>query len=50
MHAEGFAAGELKHGPIAWSEPPGLRVVPPRAATSARQGGQHIQEIRARGR
>ena len=36
LHAEGFAAGELKHGPIALVEPglPVLCVVPPRAATS----------------
>ncbi len=36
IHAEGFAAGELKHGPIALIEEdlPVLCVVPPRAATS----------------
>ncbi len=52
IHAEGFAAGELKHGPIALIEPglPVFCVVPP-------QGRDHlhdkmvsaIQEIRARG-
>ena len=53
IHAEGFAAGELKHGPIALIEPgqPVFVVVP--APTSAH--GLHgkvvsnIQEIRARG-
>ncbi|GAA3672943.1 glutamine--fructose-6-phosphate transaminase (isomerizing) [Nocardioides ginsengisoli] len=52
LHAEGFAAGELKHGPIALVEDnlPVLCVVPP-------QGRDHlhgkmlsgIQEVRARG-
>ncbi|MCL2543126.1 MAG: glutamine--fructose-6-phosphate transaminase (isomerizing) [Nocardioidaceae bacterium] len=52
LHAEGFAAGELKHGPIALVEDgmPVLCVVPPR-------GRDHlhgkmlsgIQEVRARG-
>jgi len=52
MHAEGFAAGELKHGPIAMIDEgmPVFVVVPPRA-----RGVLHdkmisnIQEIRARG-
>ena len=52
MHAEGFAAGELKHGPIAVIEEgtPVVVVVPPRG-----RGVLHdkvvsnIQEIRARG-
>ncbi|MDX6307788.1 MAG: hypothetical protein QOI06_834 [Nocardioidaceae bacterium] len=52
MHAEGFAAGELKHGPIALVEKglPVFVVVPPRG-----RGVLHdkvignIQEIRARG-
>ena len=37
IHAEGFAAGELKHGPIALIEPglPVFCVVPPRGATSS---------------
>jgi glucosamine--fructose-6-phosphate aminotransferase (isomerizing) len=54
MHAEGFAAGELKHGPIALIEDglPVVVVVPPR---HDRQAVLHdkivsnIQEIRARG-
>src|SRR4051795_12265007 len=52
MHAEGFAAGELKHGPIAVIEQdtPVVVIVPPRG-----RGVLHdkvvsnIQEIRARG-
>jgi glucosamine--fructose-6-phosphate aminotransferase (isomerizing) len=53
MHAEGFAAGELKHGPIALIEPgtPVICVVP-----SPRGRGvlhdkvlSNIQEVRARG-
>jgi glucosamine--fructose-6-phosphate aminotransferase (isomerizing) len=53
MHAEGFAAGELKHGPIALIEDgtPVVVVVP-----SARGRGElhgkvvsNIQEVRARG-
>jgi glucosamine--fructose-6-phosphate aminotransferase (isomerizing) len=52
MHAEGFAAGELKHGPIALIEP-GLPVVV--VVPSVRSRVLHdkilsnIQEIRARG-
>ena len=54
MHAEGFAAGELKHGPIALIEPglPVVVVVPPVAATPAVLHDKivsNIQEIRARG-
>jgi glutamine---fructose-6-phosphate transaminase (isomerizing) len=53
MHAEGFAAGELKHGPIALIEPgtPVVCVVP----SAAGRGVMHdkivsnIQEVRARG-
>ena len=53
IHAEGFAAGELKHGPIALIEP-GQRVfviVPsPRDSTSLHpKVVSNIQEIRARG-
>ncbi|WP_131741058.1 glutamine--fructose-6-phosphate transaminase (isomerizing) [Actinomadura roseirufa] len=52
MHAEGFAAGELKHGPIALIEPglPVVVVVPPRArAVLHDKIVSNIQEIRARG-
>ena len=54
MHAEGFAAGELKHGPIALIETglPVVVVVPPATATPAVLHDKivsNIQEIRARG-
>ncbi|MFD1716591.1 glutamine--fructose-6-phosphate transaminase (isomerizing) [Georgenia deserti] len=52
IHAEGFAAGELKHGPIALIEPgqPVFVVVPtPRRPTLHNKVVSNIQEIRARG-
>src|SRR5690606_11911052 len=53
IHAEGFAAGELKHGPIALIEPgqPVFVVVPsPRGRDSLHSKViSNIQEIRARG-
>ncbi|MFL4906454.1 glutamine--fructose-6-phosphate transaminase (isomerizing) [Streptomyces sp. MMS24-I2-30] len=53
MHAEGFAAGELKHGPIALVEEdvPVVVVVPSPGARSMLHGKivSNIQEIRARG-
>ncbi|GIG30044.1 glutamine--fructose-6-phosphate transaminase (isomerizing) [Cellulomonas marina] len=53
IHAEGFAAGELKHGPIALVEPgqPVFVVVPsPRGRHSLHaKVVSNIQEIRARG-
>jgi glucosamine--fructose-6-phosphate aminotransferase (isomerizing) len=53
IHAEGFAAGELKHGPIALIEPgqPVFVVVPsPRgSAVLHSKVVSNIQEIRARG-
>jgi glucosamine--fructose-6-phosphate aminotransferase (isomerizing) len=52
LHAEGFAAGELKHGPIALIEPdmPVFCVVPPRGRDQLRDKMvSAIQEIRARG-
>ncbi len=53
IHAEGFAAGELKHGPIALIEPgqPVFVVVPsPRNSGSLHpKVVSNIQEIRARG-
>ena len=53
MHAEGFAAGELKHGPIALLEEglPVFVVVPPRAGRSVlhEKMVSNIQEVRARG-
>ncbi|MCU1545144.1 MAG: glmS, partial [Homoserinimonas sp.] len=53
IHAEGFAAGELKHGPIALIEPgiPVFVIVPsPRDPESLhKKVVSNIQEIRARG-
>ncbi|MEJ5944380.1 glutamine--fructose-6-phosphate transaminase (isomerizing) [Pseudokineococcus basanitobsidens] len=53
IHAEGFAAGELKHGPIALIEAgqPVFVVVPPPASPHGLHGKvvSNIQEIRARG-
>lgn len=52
LHAEGFAAGELKHGPIALVEEglPVLCVVPPKGRDSLHgKMLSGIQEVRARG-
>ena len=52
VHAEGFAAGELKHGPIALVEPglPVFCVVPPQGREVLRDKMiSNIAEIRARG-
>ncbi len=52
IHAEGFAAGELKHGPIALVEDglPVLCVVPPAGRDQLRDKMvSGIQEVRARG-
>ncbi len=53
MHAEGFAAGELKHGPIALIEDgiPVIVVVPPRDGRDElhQKIVSNIQEVRARG-
>jgi len=52
LHAEGFAAGELKHGPIALIEPglPVLCIVPPQGRDQLREKMiSGIQEVRARG-
>jgi glutamine---fructose-6-phosphate transaminase (isomerizing) len=53
MHAEGFAAGELKHGPIALIEEgvPVVVVMPPPQARSVLHAKlvSNIQEVRARG-
>ena len=53
MHAEGFAAGELKHGPIALIEPglPVVVIVPSSDGRSVLHDKivSNIQEIRARG-
>lgn len=52
LHAEGFAAGELKHGPIALIEQglPVFVIVPPKGRDQLRDKVvSNIQEIRARG-
>jgi glucosamine--fructose-6-phosphate aminotransferase (isomerizing) len=52
LHAEGFAAGELKHGPIALVEEglPVLCIVPPRGRDQLHDKMvSGIQEVRARG-
>ncbi len=53
MHAEGFAAGELKHGPIALLEDgvPVICIVPPPSGRSILHEKivSNIQEVRARG-
>jgi glucosamine--fructose-6-phosphate aminotransferase (isomerizing) len=52
LHAEGFAAGELKHGPIALVESglPILCVIPPQGRDQLRDKMiSGIQEVRARG-
>ena len=53
IHAEGFAAGELKHGPIALIEPGQIVFVvvpsPRDSATLHSKVVSNIQEIRARG-
>ncbi|MBU6347811.1 MAG: glutamine--fructose-6-phosphate transaminase (isomerizing) [Actinomycetales bacterium] len=51
MHAEGFAAGELKHGPIALLETgvPVFAIVPPKGDELHDKIVSNIQEVRARG-
>jgi glutamine---fructose-6-phosphate transaminase (isomerizing) len=51
MHAEGFAAGELKHGPIALIEDgvPVVVIVPSPRAVLHDKIVSNIQEVRARG-
>ena len=51
MHAEGFAGGELKHGPIALIEEgtPVIAVLPPFASEISEKMRSNIQEVKARG-
>ena len=51
MHAEGFAGGELKHGPIALIESgtPVIAILPPARSEIAEKMRSNIQEVRARG-
>ncbi|MBU3693072.1 MAG: glutamine--fructose-6-phosphate transaminase (isomerizing) [Candidatus Nanopelagicaceae bacterium] len=51
MHAEGFAGGELKHGPIALIDQgtPVIAVLPPNSSEIAEKMRSNIQEVKARG-
>ena len=51
MHAEGFAGGELKHGPIALIEEgtPVIAIMPPAKSEIAEKMRSNIQEVQARG-
>ena len=51
MHAEGFAGGELKHGPIALIEAgtPVVAIAPPAGTLLAEKMASNIQEVKARG-
>lgn len=51
MHAEGFAGGELKHGPIALIEQGTcvIAILPPSSSTTSEKMLSNIQEVRARG-
>ena len=51
MHAEGFAGGELKHGPIALIEngTPIVAIMPKSGSILAEKMASNIQEVKARG-
>ena len=51
MHAEGFAGGELKHGPIALIDQgtPVIAVLPPAGSEIFEKMASNIQEVKARG-
>ena len=51
MHAEGFAGGELKHGPIALIEEgtPVIAILPPFSSEISEKMRSNIQEVKARG-
>ena len=51
MHAEGFAGGELKHGPIALIDvgTPVVAIMPPENSILAEKMASNIQEVKARG-
>lgn len=51
MHAEGFAGGELKHGPIALIDQgtPVIAVLPPAGSEIYEKMASNIQEVKARG-
>ena len=51
MHAEGFAGGELKHGPIALIDKgtPVIAIMPSKDSVLAEMMSSNIQEVKARG-
>ena len=51
MHAEGFAGGELKHGPIALIDKgtPVIAIMPSQDSVLAEKISSNIQEVKARG-
>ena len=51
MHAEGFAGGELKHGPIALIDKgtPVIAIMPSKDSVLAEKMSSNIQEVKARG-
>jgi glutamine---fructose-6-phosphate transaminase (isomerizing) len=51
MHAEGFAGGELKHGPIALIDKgtPVVAIIPAEHSVLAEKMASNIQEVKARG-
>ena len=51
MHAEGFAGGELKHGPIALIDQgtPVVAIMPSEGSLLAEKMASNIQEVKARG-
>ena len=51
MHAEGFAGGELKHGPIALIDQgtPVVAIMPTQDSVLAEKMASNIQEVKARG-
>jgi glucosamine--fructose-6-phosphate aminotransferase (isomerizing) len=51
MHAEGFAGGELKHGPIALIDngTPVVAIMPTKDSVLAGKMASNIQEVKARG-
>ena len=51
MHAEGFAGGELKHGPIALIDAgtPVVAIMPSEKSLPAEKMSSNIQEVKARG-
>ena len=51
MHAEGFAGGELKHGPIALIDKgtPVVAIMPAEHSVLAEKMASNIQEVKARG-